>query len=196
MFVGRRAAVTVALLGMSSLLPLVAVSASVNAAGVVGSESVTSGDWGVVPTQSTATPPPTGALTLTATNNSAQYFKVVNTGSTVLVGMGYAVSITGGTKTALNLTACSIAWNQGGGGTCSGTSTTVAKWSIQTPPPPGAVTNGSLVASATAPVAAGAALFLRATPASAVAGGVTFTIDTSVSSASTRQIRAAQSTNS
>jgi hypothetical protein len=187
----------VALLGVSLLLPLAAASAAVKAAGAVGSESVTSGSWGVVPTQSTANPPPTVALTLTATNNAAQYFKVVNVGNISVTDMSYVVTISGGTKTALTLTACSVAWNQGGGGSCGGTSTTVGKWSIQTPTPNGFVASGTSIASSTSPDAPGAVLFLRATPASTVAAGVTFTITTTVTSASSgRQIRAAQSTNS
>lgn len=166
------------------------------AAGPTGTEAVTSTTWGVVPTQSTSSPPPAQVLTLTATNNNAQYFKVVNTGAETITGLSYVVAITGGTKTALALTACSIAWTQGGSGTCSGTSTTIGTWSVQTPLPNGTVASGISVTSGTAPAAAGAQLFLRATPSNAPAAGVTFTLNTTVSSGPTRQIRAARTTNS
>lgn len=196
MFMLRRAATSVALLSISVVLPIASVAAAVQAAGAAGSQSVSSGTWGVVPTQSTSAPPPTGPLTLSATTNAAQYFKVVNTGNVSLAGMSYVVTISGGTKTALALTACSVAWTQGGAGSCSGTLTPIATWSEQSPLPNGDATNGSTVASTTVPVTAGATLFLRATPTNAVGGaGNTFTITTTVKSASTRQIRAAMTTN-
>ena len=197
MFTLRRAATSVALLSFSAVLPIASAAAAVQAAGAAGSESVGSGTWGVVPTQSTSTPPPTGPLTLSATNNTVQYFKVVNTGNISIAGMSYVVTISGGTKTALALTACSVAWTQGGAGSCSGTPTPIATWSEQSPLPNGDATNGSAVVSTAVPVTAGATLFLRATPTSAVGGaGNTFTITTTVKSASARQIRAAQTTNS
>ena len=192
----RRAAVTVALLGMYCLLPLVSAAATVRAASPVGSETVTGGSWGVVPTQSTASPPPAGALTLTATNNSAQYFKVVNTGTEPLVATTYVVAIGGGgSKTALTLTACSVAWTQGGSGSCTGTTTAIKAWSQQVPVPSGDVADGTAVASAAVPAQANATLFIRATPASVPASGATFTITTSVSSSSPRQIGSPATTN-
>ena len=50
-----------------------------------------------MPTSTSRTPPPSGALTLTATTNNAQYFKVVNTGAVALTGLGYVVAKSGAT---------------------------------------------------------------------------------------------------
>lgn len=94
-----------------------------------GTSSVTTVSWGVAPTAQTATsaPPcltlPASCGPFTATSAlglTSVYFDVWNTGTVVLTGLSYAVSLSSGTFT---LTACSVAW--GTLGTCSGTSTAV-----------------------------------------------------------------------
>lgn len=189
--VARRAATSVAALFVISVAT--PAGASVKPA-ATGQENLTSGTWGVVPTQSTSSPPPTGPLTITTTKNGAIYFQVVNDGSVTIGGMSYAVTISSA-KTTAALTACSVAWNQSGGGTCPGSSTTVGTWIDSSPPGPGRVTSGATLTSSTVPASNTAELYLRATLGGVPGTGSTITFDTSVSSGAAGQIRAGQTTN-
>lgn len=156
-----------------------------------GQETVGSGSWGVVATQSTSSPPPTGPLALTVTNNNPFYFSVVNDGTTSITSITYNVTLTA-TNTKLTLAVCSVAWNQGGAGTCSGTTTTVDTW-IKGTAGGGQVVSGTSVNSTTVPAAATAKINLRGTPGGVGGSGTTLTINMSVAS---NQLRAAQTTNS
>ena len=187
---------TVALLGMWAVLPMVSAAAAVQAFGADGTEGVSTGSWGVVPTQSSSMPPPVGALSLTASNNNPQYFQAVNVGTLPLVALSYSVGITSSANTTMTLTACSVPWNQGGGGGCAGTKTTIGNWSSQMPVPKGHVAGGASLTSTVVPATGNGQVSIQAKPGGVPTGGATFTVNTTVESGPTRQIRAAQTSNS
>ena len=181
---------TTALLATVVCLPgIAAAAASGNAS---GRTTVASASWGVVATQSTAFPPPTGQLSLAVSNNTPTYFRVVNTGSVSI--LTYVVAITSGNPGSnVTVTACSVAWVSNA---CPGTTSTVAVWSAKNSPPTGQVTSGTAITSAFVPATSPNAVFVQVLGGSFPAAGGLITVDMSVSSSGPRQIRAATTTNS
>jgi hypothetical protein len=87
----------------------------------------------------------------------SQYLDAVNVGTRTLVSTTYlvALSVSGIAllgNTTLTLTACSVAWTQSGGGSCSGTATTIKAFQ-------GA---SSSIDSTVAPLAASSRLHIQA----------------------------------
>lgn len=176
------------------VLPLTAPAGASVRPAAAGQAAAESGTWGVVPTQSTSPAPPTGALTLTAAGTNPLYFQVVNDGTVTIRGLGYSVTISSANTTAA-LTACSVAWTQSGSGFCPGTATTVGTWVQSASPSAGEVRSGARVASSTVPAVSATRLYLRATPGSVPPGGTAITINTSVGSGPTAQVRSGQTSN-
>lgn len=164
------------------------------AARAIGTQDVSSGSFAVVPTTDPATPPP-GALTLTYAailSPPAQYFDAVNTGSIPLIGATYSVAVSGGGllgDPSITLAACTGgSWDQSTG-SCSGTEVALGTWSASATAP---------ADSSAAPAVPGTRLGIKAS-ISATANlteVTTATISISVSSGPTRQIRAANITDS
>lgn len=187
----RRAVVSAALLAASAALVGIASAASM--ADASSTSTITSAKWAVVPTQSTTSPPPTGALTLTASSTAPQYFRVVNAGTVSVTAMTYVVTVTSTSGSPnVKLTACTVAW---AANACPGTSTVVATWSSKSNPPAGQVSSGTAISSTAVPAAPNASVYLQASPGGVPATGATITVNTSVSSGPTRQIRTAAATN-
>lgn len=162
----------------------------------MGTSTVGSGTWGVVATQSTVSPPPKTALSLTATNSAPLYFQAVNVGNVALTAMTYSVTIASTAATTLTVTACTLPWTQVGGGLCTGVQSTVATWILSSPPPAGDVSSGSSVSTTQVPATPAGTLYLQATPGSVPLGGATFTVNTFVSSGPASQLTAPTVTNS
>lgn len=153
--------------------------------------TVSSGTFAVVPTVTTSgTPAPApAALTFTLAAPRA-FYDAVNTGTISLVAASYNINYTYigvGTPT-MTLVACpGNSWNQTLN-TCPVATVTIGSWSA------GSSTD---VASTQVPVANGDRLHLRATlTATGLITSAAATANVTVSSGSTRQIRAAVTTNS
>ena len=190
----KRAAVAAALSGVLSTSCLPSAGAS-TAAAAAGTGSAATGSWGVVATQSALSPPAAEALTLTALTATPLYYKAVNVVTVTLRSMSWSVVVSGSGAT-LKLSTCSVAWVQGGSGTCSGVTTTVGTWVASSSPGGGQVTSGTTVTSGAVPTASTTTLYLRATPGSLPKTGAKFTVNTSVSSGGSSQLRQATVTDS
>jgi hypothetical protein len=191
---GRAVATAAVLLGM---LVAAATSASPAAAGLggtgAGTATVGSGSFAVVPTLLSTGLPSPASLPLTFGLGVApvpQYFSAVNTGSITVSAASYSVVVTGGIggTTSVTLAACvGASWNQTLG-TCAGTTTTIGSWSSASSAP---------ISSTAVPAAAAARLSLKATVTGGSLTSVTSaTVNISVSSGPTRQIRAATTVDS
>jgi hypothetical protein len=186
---GRAVATAAVLLGM---LVAAATSASPAAAGLggtgTGASTVGSGSFAVVPTLLATGIPAPASLPLTFAVGAApipQYFNAVNTGSITLSAASYSTVVTGGIggTTTVTLVACvGASWNQALG-TCGGTTTTIGSWTS---------TSSAAISSTAVPAAAAARLSLKASVTGGSLTSVTVaTVNISVSSGPTRQIRAA-----
>lgn len=184
-----------ALFGALSSMLLPHAGANGVGAAAVGTGSAATGSWGVVATQSTATPPPDGALTLTATSNEALFFQAVNVGTVSLQAMTWSVTVVG-VGTTVSLEACTQPWKQTGNSKCMATETAIGTWSAAVPVPSGDLASGASVSSPAVPADPTATLYLQATVSSAPVLGAQITITTAVSSGSASQLRAATVTNS
>ncbi|MDQ1539897.1 MAG: hypothetical protein QOH29_623 [Actinomycetota bacterium] len=191
---GRAVATAAVLLGM---LVAAATSASPAAAGLrgtgAGTETVGSGSFAVVPTLLSTGIPSPASLPLTFALGVApvpQYFSAVNTGSITVSAAGYSVVVVGGIggTTSVTLTACvGASWNQALG-TCAGTTTTIGSWTSA---------SSAAISSTAVPAAAAARLSLKASVTGGSLTSVTSaTVNISVSSGPTRQIRAATTVDS
>lgn len=182
----RAAAGAAALLACSLSLPAPAPAAS--GGSITGTSAATAVAWGVVPaaTSVSSVPPcrttPAVCISFTGTGVGPWYFNVWNTGTVTITGMSYVITIVGGVLPTVSLTACSVAWTTGLSPSCSGTQTTLVS----------GVGAGTYPVTTALPASPGSEMFLQAS-----AGGVltSFTVATTVSSASPRQIRAASVTN-
>jgi hypothetical protein len=175
------------------MLVAAATSASPAAAGLggtgTGTESVGSGSFAVVPTLLSTGIPAPASLPLTFALGAAPiplYFNAVNTGSITVSAASYSAVVTGGIggTTTVTLAACvGASWNQALG-TCAGTTTTtIGSWTSA---------SSAAIASTAVPAAAAARLSIKASVTGGSLTSVTVaTVNISVSSGPTRQIRAA-----
>ena len=183
----RRAAATAAAL-LASTIAVAAPAPASSGGAIQGTSNVTSVAWGVNPaaTSVTSVPPcrsnPAACLAFTGAGLSPWYFNVWNTGTVTITGVSYVISITGGVLPSVTLNACSVAWTTGITPSCSGVQTTLVS----------NVGSGTYPVTAALPTSAGSEVYIQAS-----SGGVltSFTVSTTVSSASPRQIRAASLTN-
>jgi hypothetical protein len=155
-------------------------------------KSVASGTWAVVPTLSAAPAAPAAApLALSFAGTTRVLFEAVNTGTLAVTEASYNVVV--GT---LVLQTPTIVLDACVGGTwtsvtaCSGTVTRIGtSWTSS------AADNAKLSASPAVPAAAGSRLHIRATLSGVLLGTPTVTVNISVASGPTRQIRAPLVTN-
>lgn len=189
--VGTVVAALLTLLGAPTL-----AGASVDAGTSPAQESVNSGNWGVVPTTSTVSPPPPGSLTLSWTlakrvTTGVRYFDAANDGSIALVGASYRVTLAGTANvagaTTVTLTACiGGSWNQASGA-CPATAVQIGTWTSK---------SNSPVASTAAPATPGSRLNVQAQVAGASSNGgsLTAVVDVTAGSGSVSQLRPGQTT--
>jgi hypothetical protein len=192
---GRATAAAVALLTALVLRPASA-GASENAT-ATGTTAVTSATWAATTTTVGGTPTSGTFTTLTFTvvllPAPPQYFDVVNNGTATLVATTYQVGLSasglslGGVSLTLKSCSLSAGWNQGAGTCTGGTITTITG---------GFSGASSSVDSTVAPLAASSRIHLQASVGGLnVAGSVTATIQTLVSSKTPRDIAAAATSN-
>lgn len=189
----RAAATAVALLGVLAVLRPAVATAGLAGQAQSATRTVTSGTWAVVPTLLTSGVPAPGALPLTFALGAVpvpQYFEAVNTGTITVTAASYSVAVTGGLSgtTAVTLTACvGASWDRTLG-TCSGTTTTIGSWTSA---------SSSAISSPAVPGTPSSRLSIKASVTGGSLTSVTVaTVNISVSSGPTRQIRAATTTNS
>jgi archaellum component FlaG (FlaF/FlaG flagellin family) len=160
----------------------VASSCYTNLQAISTSSTVSSvASWGVVPTSTSvaSAPPclssPSSCGPFSSSGSSTYYFNIWNTGTVAVTGLSYVLTSTTNTW----LFACSVAWVNGA---CWGTLTLEF----------GPVTSGTyLVSGGVLPTNPGAEVYMEAVLSTPSAINVSI----SVSSGSTRQIRAAATTN-
>jgi len=166
------------------------------AASAGGTAWVGSATWSVIPTSSTTGTPSAGALTLTYSlgllgPSGPQYFDVVNTGTHALVSTDYTLNLSVSGllslgSTSVTLTSCSTTWNTSAN-TCGGTTTLIGTFSG----------GSSSIDSTDAPLASASRVHIQATVSTSILQVATLTVvaNTSVSSASPRDVSAATTTN-
>jgi hypothetical protein len=183
----RWAAILVAAhLGMFGLWAGAAWAAGRLKATSTGTVVLSTGEWGVVATTNPISPPHQQLSVSVPALFGSAYFSLVNTGSIPIIQ--FTVTTNGGAACSflcptLTLTACSVAWNQTTN-SCTGTTTTVASVTLN-----GSAQTTTVSAAGAVPANPAAVLSIRAQTLQL--GATTVTVNTSVNSASPRQIRAA-----
>jgi hypothetical protein len=169
----RTAAIAAVLAVVMLSFPIEAGAAGTFKASAAKTGSVTSGIWAA--TLSTTS--------MTFTTNADQTSTVTNTGTIVLVGISYKVTVSNpatGSPT-FKLFVCTVAWS---GGTCSGGAGTQVGGTL--------VKNSTTTVSSTVVPAISGHVYLQVEPAG-VASSTSVTLGTSISSAT--QLRASVKTN-
>jgi hypothetical protein len=185
----RWAAILVAAhLGMFGLWAGAAWAAGRLQATSTGTVLLSTGEWGVVATTNPTTPPHQQLSVSVPAAFGSAYFSLVNTGSIPITQ--FTITTNGGTACTIlcpsvTLAACSVAWNQTLN-SCGGTTTTVASVTLN-----GSAHTTTVSAAGAVPANPAAVLAIRAQMSTLTLTATTVTINTSVTSASPRQIRAA-----
>ncbi|MCW2500231.1 MAG: hypothetical protein JWN87_1907 [Frankiales bacterium] len=186
----RAVATATALLGLLVVGTGGSAHAAVQARVTSASTSVTSGSWAVVPAPSGAATPAAAPLTLGFTAlTHVLLFEAVNTGTLAVTAASYNVVVG-----PVTLQAPTVVLEACVGGTWTNTTTctaTVTKIGTSWTP----ADSAKFSASPAAPAAAGSRLHIRATLSGVLLVTPTVTVNISVASGPTRQIRTALVTN-